>query len=94
MGSSRPTVKDITVRKPTEEEKEKCKGWTVWESQPSSFDWAYTETETCLLTEGKVTVTDEQDSVSFQKGDLVVFPEGLECRWNITEAVTKHYNFS
>jgi len=94
MSSSKPTVKDITVRKPTEEERKKCKKWPVWESPPSSFDWAYTETETCLLVEGKVTVTDEEDSVSFQKGDLVIFPKDLECKWHITEPVTKHYNFS
>lgn len=94
MDSSKPTVKDITVKKPTEEEKEKCRQWPVWKCEPSSFDWAYTETETCLLVEGKVTVTDGENSVTIKKGDLATFPEGLECRWNISEAVTKHYDFS
>jgi len=41
----------------------------------------------------KVTVTDGKESVSFGPGDLVVFPEDLECTWNVHEAVTKHYNF-
>ncbi|MHC4751345.1 MAG: cupin domain-containing protein [Planctomycetota bacterium] len=45
------------------------------------------------LIEGKVTVTDGTDSVSFGPGDLVVFPEELECTWNVHEAVAKHYNF-
>jgi hypothetical protein len=92
--SSKPTVKDIVINKPSEQEKQKCKQWPIWECQPSSFDWAYTETETCLLIKGKVTVTDQKDSVTLEKGDLVIFPEGLECKWNISEAVTKHYNFS
>jgi hypothetical protein len=58
-----------------------------------TFDWAYTEKETCLLLEGKVTVTDGKNSVSFGPGDLVVFPEDLECTWHVTEAVKKYYNF-
>ena len=88
-----PTVKDVIVKKPSDEEAETCKAWPIWKCQPSTFDWQYTEKETCLLLEGKVTVTDSTDSVSFGPGDFVVFPDGLECTWNVTEAVTKHYNF-
>ena len=88
-----PTVKDVIVRKPNEKEAEVCKSWPVWECQASTFDWVYTEKETCLLFEGRVTVTDGKDSVSFEAGDLVIFPEGLECNWHIREAVKKHYNF-
>ena len=89
-----PTVKDVIVRKPSAEEADACKAWPIWKSEPSTFDWEYTEKETCLLIEGKVTVTDDYDSVSFEQGDLVIFPCDLECTWHITEAVTKHYNFS
>jgi len=90
-----PTIKDVIVKKPSDEETETCKRWPIWKCQPSTFDWQYTEKETCLLLEGKVTVTDKdsKDSVSFGPGDLVVFPEDLECTWNIQEPVTKHYNF-
>jgi len=89
-----PTVKDIIVKKPSEEEVSKCKSWPIWECEPSVFDWSYTQTETCLLLEGRVTVSDGTDSVSFGPGDLVVFPTGLDCTWQVTEAVKKHYNFS
>ena len=41
-----------------------------------------------------VTVTDDEDSVSFGPGDLVIFPRDLECTWHVTEAVEKYYNFS
>jgi uncharacterized cupin superfamily protein len=88
-----PSVKDVVVRKPSEEEINEFKAWPVWKCEPSTFDWAYTEKETCYLLEGKVTVSDGKDSISFGAGDLVVFPEDLECTWNVQQAVTKHYNF-
>lgn len=88
-----PSVKDVIVKKPSDEEAEGCKAWPIWKCEPSTFDWAYTQKETCLLLEGKVTVSDGTNSVSFGAGDLVVFPEDLECVWNVQEAVTKHYNF-
>ncbi|HIJ52461.1 MAG TPA: cupin domain-containing protein [Planctomycetes bacterium] len=88
-----PTVKDVIVKKPSDEEAEGCKAWPIWKCEPSTFDWAYTEQETCLLLEGKVTVMDGTNSVSFGAGDLVVFPEDLECTWNVQEAVKKHYKF-
>ena len=88
-----PTVKDVTVRKPTEQEIQTCKTWPIWQSQPSTFDWVYTQKETCLLIEGEVTVTDGNDSVSFGPGDLVIFPEELECTWRVEKPVKKYYTF-
>lgn len=88
-----PTIKDVIVRKPSDEEAQICKNWPIWKCEPSTFDWTYTEKETCLLLEGKVTVTDGADSVSFGAGDFVIFPEDLECTWQVHEHVKKHYNF-
>lgn len=88
-----PTVNDIEVRKPTEEEANRCKAWPLWSCEPSSFDWSYTEKETCLIIEGKVTVADDGGSVSFGSGDFVIFPQDLDCVWNVEEAVRKHYSF-
>jgi hypothetical protein len=88
-----PSVKDVVVRKPSEEEAEECKGWPTWECGPSEFDWAYTQTETCLILEGQVTVTDGESEVSFGPGDMVVFPVDLECKWKIRKPVRKHYKF-
>ena len=65
-----PTVKDIVVKKPSAAESENCKNWPIWTCEPSTFDWEYTEKETCLVLEGKVTVTDGSDSVTFGPGDL------------------------
>jgi uncharacterized cupin superfamily protein len=89
-----PTVKDVVVRKPTEQENKTCKNWPIWRCETSTFDWAYTENETCLILQGRVMVTDGKNSVSFGPGDLVVFPKDLECTWHVHEGVVKHYNFS
>ena len=88
-----PTVKDGVVKKPSDEEVSTCKTWPIWKCESKTFDWTYTEKETCLLIEGEVTVTDGTDSVSFGPGDLVIFPEDLECTWQVKKPVTKHYNF-
>jgi uncharacterized cupin superfamily protein len=88
-----PTIKDIVIRKPTPEETDRCKSWPIWTCEPSTFDWSYTEKETCLILEGKVTISDGKDSVNFGPGDLVVFPQDLDCVWNIEKTVRKHYTF-
>lgn len=88
-----PGVKDVKVKKPSEEEQQKCKQWPIWQCETSTFDWAYTQKETCLLLEGEVTVTDDNDSVSFGAGDMVEFPVDLECTWHVKKPVKKHYTF-
>ena len=70
------------------------KGWPIWTCNPSSFDWTYDEKETCLLIEGEVTVTPEAGQpVKIIAGDLVTFPAGMNCRWEVHKAVRKHYRF-
>jgi hypothetical protein len=92
-----PAIKDVIVKKTTDQEIETCKNWPIWQSQPSTFDWDYTQTETCLIIEGKVTVTDRpagQDSITFGPGEMIIFPEGLKCIWSIKEQVRKYYQFT
>ncbi len=88
-----PTVKDIIISVPTAEQVATCKTWPIWQHEPDRFDWTYTDKETCLLLEGKVTVSDSDASVSFQAGDMVELPEGLVCVWTIHETVRKNYSF-
>jgi hypothetical protein len=85
----------IEVRKPEQSElvEKGILSWPIWTCEPSEFDWSYTDRETCYILEGKVTVQTNEESVTFGKGDLVVFPEGLSCVWRVEEAVKKHYNF-
>jgi uncharacterized cupin superfamily protein len=86
----------INVEKPTEDKLNKLnvKSWPIWEKEVSEFSWKYDEQETCYILEGEVMVTPENGSpVRFGKGDLVVFSEGLKCKWKINSAVRKHYKF-
>jgi uncharacterized cupin superfamily protein len=69
--------------------------WPIWECGVSDFPWHYDEEETCYLLEGEVTVTpDGAEPVHFAAGDLVVFPAGMSCRWQVHVPVRKHYRFS
>ncbi|AQQ08307.1 hypothetical protein L21SP3_00083 [Sedimentisphaera cyanobacteriorum] len=89
-------ISDIkTNNNPSEELKAECEGWPVWQSPAREFDWFYTETEMALIIEGEVEIIslDGKESVKLEAGDYAEFPEGLECRWNVTKDLKKHYNF-
>lgn len=68
--------------------------WPIWTKEASEFPWTYDEQEICYLLEGEVIVTpDGGEAVQFGKGDLVTFPVGMSCTWNILQDVRKHYQF-
>ncbi|MDZ7661308.1 cupin domain-containing protein [Thiohalophilus sp.] len=68
--------------------------WPIWEKEESAFPWKYDRQETCYLLEGDVIVTPEEgEPVQIQRGDLVTFPAGMSCTWEIRKAVKKHYDF-
>ncbi|KAI3464236.1 hypothetical protein Pfo_020899 [Paulownia fortunei] len=66
-----------------------------WGCPPSNFPWTYSSKETCYLLEGKVKVYPDgsDEAVEIGAGDLVVFPKGMSCTWDVSEAVDKHYKF-
>jgi len=69
--------------------------WPIWTKEVSSFSWTYKQTEDCYIIRGKFTVTpDGGQPQEFKRGDLITFPKGLSCTWDITEDVEKHYDFS
>lgn len=68
--------------------------WPIWEKEVSKFPWTYDSQETCYFLEGDVIVTpDGGEAVQMGKGDLVTFPSGMSCTWEITTNVKKHYSF-
>lgn len=72
----------------------RVKSWPIWTKEVSEFPWTYDTTEICYLLEGDVLVTPEEgEPVEIAKGDLVTFPAGMSCTWNIRSAVRKHYYF-
>ena len=85
----------ITVEKPQEPKLKELgvRSWPIWTKEASVFDWQYDEKEVCYFLEGDVTAKTPFETVSFGKGDLVTFPQGLSCTWHVKKPVRKHYKF-
>ena len=68
------------------------KNWPIWECEPSIFSWNYSEKEICLIIEGEAKIkTEAGESYLIKSGDLVEFPEGLSCEWQIIKRFKKHF---
>lgn len=68
--------------------------WPIWTKDVSEFPWSYDEQEICYFLEGEVEVTPQGgQQVNIKAGDLVTFPEGLQCVWKVLKPVKKHYRF-
>lgn len=67
--------------------------WSVWECEPSVFDWHYDSTENAYIFEGAVKVKTASGEFEIKAGDYVTFPSGLDCTWKISEKIRKVYRF-
>ena len=66
--------------------------WPIWSCEASVFSWSYEQREVCYLLEGSVVVTPEGGAhVELCAGDLVIFPAGMSCQWEVEKPVRKHY---
>jgi uncharacterized cupin superfamily protein len=66
--------------------------WPVMNREVSEFSLIYEEREVCYLLEGEAVVSPEDGApVELTAGDLVVFPAGLSCRWDVLKPVCKHF---
>lgn len=71
------------------------KSWGIWDKEASVFPWTYDTEETCYFIEGEVIVTpDGGEPVAMGKGDMVTFPAGLSCTWDIRQDVKKYFSFA
>ena len=95
MPTATRTDAGITIQRPTAEELDRLQvaGWPIWSKEPSTFPWRYDEQETCFFLEGEATIKTDGSDVVVRAGELVTFPRGLHCVWQITQAVRKHYRF-
>ena len=93
--ATQETLSNITVQRPSPERLKELGvfQWPIWTKEPSVFDWHYDEQETCFFLEGEVTVKTTEGEISLAQGDLVTFPKGLDCTWEVKKAVRKHYHF-
>ncbi|KAJ9152377.1 hypothetical protein P3X46_025948 [Hevea brasiliensis] len=71
------------------------RSWPKWGCPASKFPWTYSAKEICYLLEGKVKVYPDgsTDAVEIGAGDLVEFPKGMSCTWDVSVGVDKHYKF-
>ena len=68
--------------------------WGIWRKEVSTFPWKYNQQETCYILRGRFTVTpDGGEPQEFKRGDLITFPAGMSCTWDIQEDVEKYYDF-
>lgn len=68
--------------------------WPTWSKEVSTFPWTYGEQEIAYVLEGEVVVTPKNgEPVKFGKGDLVTFPAGMSCTWEVKQPLRKHYQF-
>ena len=68
--------------------------WPTWSKEVSKFPWTYSEQEVAYVLEGEVVVTPQGgEPVNFGKGDLVTFPAGMSCTWEVKQPLRKHYQF-
>jgi len=90
-------MQDIRIEKNPTEQRLQDLGvleWDTWTKEVSRFPWHYDEKETCYFLEGSVVVKpDKGEPVHIGKGDLVTFPKGMSCVWEVQEPVRKHYRF-
>lgn len=67
--------------------------WPIWRKEVSTFPWTYDKQETCYILRGQFRVTpDGGEAQEFSRGDLITFPAGLSCTWEILKDVEKHYD--
>lgn len=66
--------------------------WPIWEKEISTFDIDFDEKETAYVLEGEILVTPVGgEPVRIVPGDLVVFEEGLDSKWEVVKPLRKHY---
>ncbi len=91
-GRTYEVVMKIRFEKPTPADIAAFAGCPTWDTEPSVFDWANDAAETCYLLRGDDRVVTVGGGVAeFGAGDMVTFPAGLRCTWEVRTPVQKHY---
>lgn len=66
--------------------------WPIWSKEVSTFDWTYDTKEMAYILEGEAVITPVGGApVTIKARDLVNFPKGMSCTWEVTKPIRKHY---
>lgn len=63
-------------------------GWPVARHDVKRFSAHYDATELCYLVTGLARIETEDGNVEVETGDLVTLPAGLDCVWDVREAIS------
>ena len=64
----------------------------TWRSSVGAWRVSYTENELCVLTEGRIRVSDDAGhSWTFSPGECFVMPAGFQGLWEVLEPARKFY---
>jgi hypothetical protein len=64
----------------------------TWRSSVGAWRVTYTENEMCVLTAGRIRITDDQGrQVTYGAGDSFVIPAGFSGLWEVLEPAQKFY---
>jgi uncharacterized cupin superfamily protein len=63
----------------------------VWQAEPGVLEVRYSETELCVLVEGRVRLSDAHGSVEYGPGEAFLIAPGFDGRWESIGRVTKFY---
>lgn len=76
----------VRIEKATDVQKEAFTGLREKRRGPGEvLEWYYDEKTTCLILEGKAVVDHYGEKLTVEAGDLVTFPQGVQCEWTILE---------
>jgi uncharacterized cupin superfamily protein len=69
--------------------------WPTWSKEVSIFPFTFDDQETAYVLEGECVITPDSGGkpVHFSAGDLLIFPAGLSCTWEVKKALKKHYSY-
>lgn len=86
---------EIKVEKATSQRLEELgvERWGKWECPVSRFNWEYDCDERCYILEGEAEIEHKDGKTKIEKEDIVLFPKGLQCTWNVKKPIKKVYKF-
>ena len=81
----------LQIEKATDVQREFFRGLREKQRNPGEvLDWYYDEKTTCLILEGKAVVDHYGEKIPVEASDLVTFPQGFHCQWEILEIGRSH----
>jgi uncharacterized cupin superfamily protein len=85
----------ITLRQATDDEKNSCQSWELWESgETDRFEYSYDQDVQFIVQSGEAIIhSPTNDPVAIQPGCHVTIRKGVEGRWEIKAPIVNRYQY-